>query len=217
VDRIDLYQVHYPRADVPVADIIGRMSELVGTGKVRFIGVCNFSREQIEEATAVAEISSCQSPYNLLWREIEINGVLDFCREREISVLPYSPLAQGLLAGKFRSRADIPIDPEQVRSRNVLMHGEAFDRSLEVVRLLDEIAARYGKTISQVALNWAINQPGVASALGGARTVAQIEENLRAVGWRLSHEDDASLSNAGMTVSDLLDYSQNMWGNKYAR
>ncbi len=184
------------------------MDEIRRAGKTRFVGVSNFSLEQMKEAVATAKIDTCQPPFNVFWREID-DTVLPFCREHGIAVLPYSPLAQGLLAGKFRSRADIPGD---IRARNKLFAEGIFEQCLDVVSFIETVGARYGKTIAQTAINWTIHQPGITSAIVGARRPAQVEENIGAVGWRLSDDEMEEISRRGLQIAGQLDYSSNMWG-----
>ena len=217
LEYIDLYQLHYPRKDVPIAETIGAMQEVVRQGKARYIGVSNFSEEQLAEALEEGEIISCQSPYNLLWREIEGTGALAFCREHDVGILTYSSLAQGLLTGKFKDRSQLPTQEGEVRRRNVLFGEGIFEEALKVVEEVEEVAVRYGKRIALVALNWVICQPGVTTALAGARSLSQLEDNVNASGWKLSEEDVMCLGKAGERVSALLDYSRNMWGYRYSR
>lgn len=216
-DCIDLYQVHYPSAEIPICETIGALAELQKQGKIRYIGVSNFSVKQLREAVATAEVTSCQSPFNLLWREIEVEGVLDFCRENSIGILSYSSIAQGLLTGKFRTREDIPNTQGEARTRNVLFREGTFEACLEMVEFMRGIAPKYGKSLTQVAINWVINRPGITAALVGARNIDQLEENIGGQGWTLSPADMKSLDEAGMKVSKVLDYSRNMWGFVYAR
>ncbi len=217
LDYIDLYQVHYPDKEIPITDTIGAMEKIKEQGKIRYIGVSNFSVEQLREAIKVAEIISCQSPYNLLWREIEETGVMDFCCENDIGILTYSSLAQGLLTGKFKNRKDLPTTEGETRTANVLFREGIFEEGLKVVDAVKEMARKYGRTPAEVSLNWVISRPGVTSAIMGARNISQLEDNIKAAGWKLAEEDIATLSDEGKKVSKLLDYTANMWGFKYPR
>lgn len=217
VDYIDLYQVHYPDVEVPIASTIGAMEKIKRQGKIRYIGVSNFSIEQLEEGMKVTEITSCQSPYNLLWRETEETGLLEFCRKNKIGLLTYSSLAQGLLTGKFKSRADLPSTEGETRTVNLLFKPGVFEECLKVVEVVREIGRKYDKTPAEVSLNWLINQDRVTSAITGVRNICQIEDNIRAIGWRLSEEDVNILRCKGKEASRLLDYTNNMWGHRYPR
>jgi myo-inositol catabolism protein IolS len=207
-DVIDLYQIHYPQPGTPVADAIGAMQELRQAGKIRFIGVSNFSLEQMQEAVQAGEVHTCQPPYNLFWRQYE-DDVIPFCQERNIAVLPYSTLAQGLLTGKFRSRDDIPDD---IRSNNKLFAEGIFEQCLEVVALVEEIAQRHDCSPAQIAIAWTMQAPGITAPIVGARTRRQLAGNLGAVGVRLEDDEWQQLADAGMMISGQLDYSSNMWG-----
>lgn len=217
IDYIDLYQIHYPSVEVPVADTIEAMRKIKEQGKIRNIGVSNFSVEQLREAMSATEITSCQSPYNLLWREIEETGVLEFCHQHDIGILTYSSLTQGLLIGKFKNRSALPTIKGETRTANVLFSQGVFEESLKVVEVVREMSTKYDKTPAEISLNWVISQPGVTSALMGARSISQLEDNIKATGWALSDKDIFLLSEKGKEISRLLDYTSNMWGFKYPR
>lgn len=168
-DHIDLYQLHWPSAEVPIAETMGAMGELVDAGKVRFIGVSNFSVEQIVEAQAVMSrhrIVSNQVRYSLADRGIEPR-LIPYCQSAGITVIAYSPLARGL---------------SMLRAR---------DRSGALAR----VARETGKTEAQVALNWCVRRDGVV-AIPKADSVAHVEENCGASGWRLSDEHVRALEEA---------------------
>ena len=208
IDCIDLYQVHYPSPGIPIADTIGAMDEIRQAGKARFVGVSNFSLEQMKAAVASARIDTCQPPFNVFWREVE-QTVLPFCSENDIAVLPYSPLAQGLLTGRFRSRADIPDD---IRARNKLFAEGIFEQCVAVVEHIEDVAKRHAKTVTQTAINWTIHVPGITSAVVGARRPSQVQDNIGAVGWQLSEDEMEQISGRGLEIAKQLDYSSNMWG-----
>lgn len=208
VDVIDLYQIHYPLPAYPVGAAVAAMDELRRAGKIRFLGVSNFTVRQMKEGLQAGRIDTCQPPYNIFWRQFE-GDLLPFCQENDIAVLPYSPLAQGLLTGKFRRARDIPHD---VRANNKLFADPVFSQCLEVLKILDEVARRHGKTDSQVAIAWTLQAPAVTAPIVGIRTRDQLEMNLDAIGLRLSQDEWNRLSEAGMMISQQLDYSSNMWG-----
>lgn len=210
IECIDVYQVHYPSPSIPVCDTIGAMAEIQRAGKIRHIGVSNFDLKQMEEAAATARIEVCQPPYNVFWREID-DGVLPFCIEHNIAVLPYSPLAQGLLAGRFRRREDVPDD---IRANSKLLAPEVLDVALPIVDRLAAMAETRGKTVAQAAIAWTLNVPGITSAIVGARTAGQARENVGGVGWKLTDAEQAEVADLGLTVHRMLDYSSNIWGWK---
>ncbi len=211
LDCIDLYQLHYPHPKFPIAEQVGAMAELQQAGKIRWIGVSNFSLEQMKEAVAAARIETLQPPYNVFWRQYEEDGTIGFCAENEISVIPYSPLAQGLLAGRFRSADDVPAEGD-IRSKNKLLQPGILEKCLPVVDRLEAIAEAHGKTLVQAAIAWTRQAPGITAPIVGARRPSQLEENLGGVGWQLAEAEWKEISNASKQVSALLDYSSNMWG-----
>jgi myo-inositol catabolism protein IolS len=209
IDYIDLYQVHYPSPKIPIADTIGAMDEIRKAGKVRFVGVSNFSLEQMQQAVATAKIDTCQPPYNVFWRQFDAD-VLPFCRENGIAVIPYSPLAQGLLTGKFQDRSTIPAD---IRSHSKLFAEGIFEQCMQVVRdVIEPIARAHDKTLAQTAIAWTLQTPGITAPIVGARTPQQVEGNLGGVGWKLTDEEYQAISEAGAKISVQLDFSSNMWG-----
>jgi aryl-alcohol dehydrogenase-like predicted oxidoreductase len=215
LDVIDLYLVHYPDSDIPIEETIGGMLRLREKGRIRHIGVSNFSREQLLKAQAVCEIACCQQAYNLLWREIEDMGTQKACVDHNVGILAYSALGQGLFTGKIRSEADLPKREGDIRTITLLFKGEAFKAGLSLVKQLDRLAAKYGKTPAQVAINWVINQKGITAAIVGSKTVKQLDDNLGALGWEMDGEDDEFLRREGRKASKLFDYSYSMFGMKY--
>jgi len=210
VDCIDVYHVHYPSPRIPIAETIGAMSKLVDAGKIRCIGVSNFSVEQMEEGLKVARIECCQPPLNLFWR-ISEEAILPCCQKHQIGVICYSPLAQGLLTGKFRCREDIPDD---IRSKNKLFKEGTFERCLEVLDFMQTIADKYGKSLIQVALNWVVQQPQVTSAIVGAQNPAELKHDAESFDWKLSSEEVKMLGERGLQISRTMDFDTNMWGYK---
>jgi myo-inositol catabolism protein IolS len=208
IECIDLYQLHYPARGISIADQVGAMAEIQQAGKIRWIGVSNFSLEEHREALATARIETSQPPYNVFWRQYEEDAI-PFCAENGIAVIPYSPLAQGLLTGRFRSKADVPAD---IRSRNKLLSPEILERCLPVIDRLAEIAKGHGKTLTQAAIAWTLQAPGITAPIVGARRPSQVAENIGGVGWRLTDNEWQEISEAGGKVNGLLDFSSNMWG-----
>jgi len=196
-DYIDLYQVHWPDPEgrTPLAETIGTLAELVKAGKIRCIGVSNFSVSQLEEAKAIAPVVSLQSRYNLLQREVE-GAELAYAEASGIGFIPYSPLAQGLLTGKFTKDSVIPEDDVRKWLNNPLFVPSAFEQALAKVEKLKAVAAKYGKTPGQTALNWLAAKPGVTTIIAGAKTREQVRENIGGAGWKLDEADIAALDEA---------------------
>ena len=142
-----------------------------------------------------------QPCYSLLWRFIE-KDILPYCIANEIGVVVYSSLAQGILTGKFTP--DTKSKEGDGRARAPLFQPGRFEKCLEVAEKLKPFAQKYGKTQGQVAINWAISQPGITSAIVGARNAKQVEENAGAGGWRLEAEDIKQIDRIGRKVTDTL-------------
>ncbi len=216
LDYIDLYLVHYPDVDIPVEDTIGGMTEIRDAGKIRYIGVSNFSGKQLERAASVTDIACCQQAYNFMWREIEDTGTVRVCLENQIGILAYSPLGQGLFTGKIRSREDMPEREGYIRHITLLFQGDAFNEGLKLVDSLDRLSAKYNKTPAQITINWVIHQQGITAAIVGNKRVKQLTDNLAALGWKMEQEDYDRLSAQGSRISKLFDYSCTMFGMKYS-
>lgn len=214
-DRIDLYQLHWPSGTfnspvVPIEETMMALNELKDAGKIRAIGVSNFNAEQIEEALQYGRIDSLQPPYSLFWRIYENNGTVAACLKNEIGIIPYSPLAQGLLTGKFNEN-NRPTDDN--RKGNTLFQDPIYQTALQAVADLEPIARRNGKTTGQLALQWLLHQQGVTSVIVGARNAEQVKDNLHAAQGSLSDEDLQEIDRIGRTVTDQLpDDQTSMWG-----
>lgn len=185
-DYIDLYQFHWPNSYVPIEETMRALEKLVQEGKARYIGLSNFPVPLIKEAQKSLKntfIVSNQVRYNLISRDIE-KEILPYCLEQNISIIAYSPIAQGLLAGKF-SYENKPSD--DLRKDNPLFKEPNFSQILKFVDVLKEIAKELGKTPAQVALRWLIEKKGVV-AIPGAKNRKQAEDNAGAMGWKLDDE-----------------------------
>jgi len=186
-DRIDLYQIHKPDPETPIADTLGALDELVRAGKVREIGCSNFSAEQLKQAAAVvksgaARFVSVQNDYSLVKRDPEAE-VLPECVRQGIGFIPYFPLANGLLTGKYRQGQAIP---EGSRAHAGFGPKVFTEGNLALVESLIRFAESRGHTLLELAMSWLACQPAVASVIAGAKTVEQVKANAAAAGWRLS-------------------------------
>jgi aryl-alcohol dehydrogenase-like predicted oxidoreductase len=214
-ERIDLYQLHRPSEVVPFEETLGVLGELVGAGKVRWIGTSTFAAWMVADALALARaqglplVVSEQPPYNLLDRRAE-NELLPMCRHHDIAVVPWSPLAGGVLAGRY-DRLDVV--PDGSRAALVPMARDRMnERSLEVAAEVGALARERGLTTSQFALLWAKDQPGVTAPIIGPRTLDQLDDALGVLERDL--DDDAraacdALVHPGNAVSDF--YSTAFW------
>jgi aryl-alcohol dehydrogenase-like predicted oxidoreductase len=206
-DYIDIYMAHYPPKARPFHSVLAELDKLRQEGKIRALGVSNFNREQLEESLAVIRFDACESPFNLLWREIELNGVLEFCSENEIALLSYSSMAQGILAGAFLDQ-EVPND---IHAENKLFKPGFFERSNDVARAVAEVATELHVSAAQVALSWVVSTPGITAAIAGAEEPWQIEDAARAAGVALTPAIVDRLGDLGMEVARDLDYGSNMW------
>jgi aryl-alcohol dehydrogenase-like predicted oxidoreductase len=200
-DCIDVYFFHYPSEETPVAETMGAMQELQAEGKIRLIGLSNFSLKQMEETAKWGRYDVIQPGYNLFWRFIE-KEIRPYCLEHEISIMPYSPLAQGLLTGRYQR--DWQFKKDDWRLNLPLFQPDHFARCVEAAEAMRPIAARYGKSLAQLAINWLNAKPGVTSSIIGARNARQLEDNLGACGWKISEADMEALDYIGRRVTDHL-------------
>jgi aryl-alcohol dehydrogenase-like predicted oxidoreductase len=215
-DHIDLYQLHWPNREVPLADTFGAMERLREQGKVRVIGVSNFGVGDLQDALAVTRLETDQLPYNLLFRAIE-DEILSLCNEHSIGVLAYSPLMHGLLTGKFDSLDDVPTPRARSRhfagSRPMARHGEPGAEA-ELAAALDavrRIADEHTLTMGQLALAWVAHQPGVASVIAGARNPQQAQQNALASDIMLNGETLVALNKATAELKAALGPNPDMW------
>ena len=186
VDHIDLYQVHWPDADTPFEQTAEALQEMVDEGKIRHVGVSNFNAEELDAFEATRPVETLQPPYHLFRRDVE-EDVLPWCRERDVGVLGYSPLAHGLLTGKFDEDTTFPDD--DWRSGSDLFRGDTFERNLQIVRELGRFAEERGHTVAQLAVAWTLANPAVHSAIVGARRPDHIEGTAPAGDLELSEDD----------------------------
>jgi aryl-alcohol dehydrogenase-like predicted oxidoreductase len=191
-DHIDLYQIHQPDTSTPIADTLGALDELVKTGKVREIGCSNFSAEQLREAATVpsgARFASVQNNYSLLHREPEAE-VLPECKRLGIAFLPYFPLANGLLTGKYRKGQPFP---KASRGHDEFGPKVFTDENLSLVEQLRSFAESGGHTLLELAMAWLAAKSVIASIIAGAKTPEQVKANASAVAWRLAENDVAAV------------------------
>jgi aryl-alcohol dehydrogenase-like predicted oxidoreductase len=188
VDVIDLYQIHWPDPDAEIEEGWEALARLKEEGKVRFIGVSNFDVDQMRRAHAIAPISSLQPPYSLLKRDVE-GQVLPFCREFNIGVIVYSPMASGLLTGTMTPERIAAFPPDDWRRRNPDFRPPRLARNLALADALARIGARHGRSAGEVAIAWTLRHPAVTGAIVGGRTGAQVEGIIGAGDFRLSERE----------------------------
>lgn len=195
VERIDLYQIHWPNPDDEIEEGWAAMAELQREGKVRALGVSNFSVSQMERVQKIAPITSLQPPYSLLDRAIE-DEMLPFCQRHDIGVIAYSPMASGLLSGKMTRARVAALPRDDWRSHSAQFAEPQLSRSLYLVETLRDIGARHGRTAGEVAIAWTLRRPEVTGAIVGARRPEQLDGVIGAGAFRLSVEEIAEIEAA---------------------
>jgi aryl-alcohol dehydrogenase-like predicted oxidoreductase len=211
-DYIDLYQIHWPSGSfgtqkVPIEQTMNALNRLKEEGKIRAIGVSNFSRPQLEEAAQFGQIDSLQPPYSLFWRHVE-SDTMPYCAENSITILAYSPMAQGILTGKFK--AEHRFEKGDHRCRNRLFQPQNWARVQAALARLHPIAQRNKLTLGQLALAWVITHPE-ACAIAGARNAQQSVENAAAGDYILSGEDMAEMDIISQSITRHLDDNPVLW------
>jgi aryl-alcohol dehydrogenase-like predicted oxidoreductase len=192
-DRVELLYLHAPDDKVPIAESAAALRELMNEGKTRSVGVSNFTVEQMEEFHGVCPITAVQMPYNMLQRDIE-KRTIPWCRERNVAVMIYWPLMKGLLTGKLQ-RGEA-LDEGDSRRNYPMYQGDELQKNQDFIDQLRHVADSAGHTVAQLAVNWTISQPGITSALCGAKRPAQIEETAGAMWWQLTDGARATINAA---------------------
>ena len=207
-DRIDLLQLHCWDAYTPLEETLAALDDLVHAGKVVYLGASNFTGWQVAKAVTTQVLRgwqrfvTIQPQYSLLVRDAELE-ILPASRDADLGILPWSPLAGGVLTGKYR-RGQTPTngrlaDPESFESQRMAADG---DRAWDLLDTLEQVAAKVGRTPSQVALQWLLTRPGMTAPIVGARTVEQLHDNLGATGWELDPALVTDLDRASRRPSD---------------
>ncbi|NIK75756.1 aryl-alcohol dehydrogenase-like predicted oxidoreductase [Paenibacillus castaneae] len=203
-DYIDLYQVYWPEftGKQSVDEIFGTLNKLVEEGKIRSIGVSDFNVQQLVTAQSVSNIVSLQSAYNLFQRNVE-HAALPYTNQQNIGFIARSPLAQGLLTGKFNYLTRLPKADVRLQFNPLYSHKQ-FIKNIVIIEAFTGMAREIGKPLNQVAINWLLYRPSITSVVVGAKTSKQIEENAAAASWRLSREDYEQISRLFETDSSYM-------------
>jgi aryl-alcohol dehydrogenase-like predicted oxidoreductase len=191
-DYIDLFQIHWPDATTPVSETMEALEILVENGKIRAGGVCNYSAELLDEACKTFTLASDQVPYSMVRRDIE-RDIVPYCLENNISIFAYSPLQRGLLAGKIKPGHKF--NEGDTRPSTPYYKEPNLSKILAFLEKLRSVAVTHDATLSQVVLNWTIQQPGITCALAGARNPAQVIENVGSVKFRLTADEISRINN----------------------
>jgi aryl-alcohol dehydrogenase-like predicted oxidoreductase len=182
---IDLYQMHWPEPDEDIEEGWETMARLKEEGKVRWIGVSNFSKPQLERIARIAPVTSLQPPYSAIQAEAE-KDVLPYCLENGIGVIAYAPMKSGLLTGKMTRERLAALDPEDFRRRNPFFQEPILTKALGLVELLREIGAAHGRSPGETAIAWVLRHPAVTGAIVGVRSPEQLRGVIGAAGYRLA-------------------------------
>jgi aryl-alcohol dehydrogenase-like predicted oxidoreductase len=209
-DYVDVCYVHWPRRSTPLARTMAVLESLRAEGRLRAIGVSNFTVAMMEMASNYGRIDVIQPPYNLIWRFIE-EDVLPYCVAHDIGVVTYSSLAQGLLTGTLRLNTAFAGDDQRVRS--VLWQPENYGKCLYAVERLRPLAESLGISLTQLALRWLAAQPGVTSALVGARTPEEIAEDAAALDGATPEATMDAIQAVSDEIYVSMPYYYDMWGN----
>jgi len=196
-DYIDLFQIHWPDKTTPVSETMEALEYLISKGKILAGAVCNYSTELMSEAANTFTIASDQVPYSMLNRAIE-KEIVPYCIKNNIGILAYSPLQRGLLSGKIRK--DHKFNNGDTRAVNVYYKEPNLSRIIQFTENLEQIAKEIKVSVSQLVLNWTMQQPGITCVLSGARNSTQVLENIKACEFRLTKEDILNINNL---LSDL--------------
>ena len=188
VETIDLYQIHHPKPDDEIEEGWETLSQLREQGKVRWIGVSNFSVDQMNRAQRIAPITSLQPPYSMLRRKIEID-ILPFAQANGIGVINYSPMLSGMLTGKMTTERAAILAPDDWRRGNKEFNEPRLSQNLRLVELLREIGSTHGVAPGVVAVAWTLRHPAITAAIVGGRSPKQVEETAAALTFRLNEDE----------------------------
>lgn len=202
-DYIDIYQLHWPDHNTPIEETVEALRIIKDAGKIRYIGLSNFSPQDVKTFMSMIEINAQQSLYNMLERNTTSyhNIPLEYRTEKDVlpvvrregqAFLPYSPLFQGLLAGRFTKEKKF--SPRDIRSANPKLTGEAFDEYYACYEKLLEVANEIGRPINEMAINWLRQKEEVTCIIGGVSSIAQLDKNVEAIGWDISDEAMAKIN-----------------------
>lgn len=197
-DRIDIYQMHWPDPKVPLEETAEALTRLKKDGKIRYVGLSNFSQNDVETMMGMISVDCQQSLYNMLERNpASYHGIaLDYRTEQEVlpvvrkygqAFLPYSPLFQGLLAGKFLDKVDF--SKRDIRNENPKLAGDLFEIYRQAANRIKTVSDEMGRPMNEVALNWLRQKEEVTSIIGGASSVAQLKKNVECCSWDISEKD----------------------------
>lgn len=204
-DYLDVYYIHYPdpKGIIPVEETMEAMLSLKERGLIRTIGVSNFTLEQMKRVCAMGRVDVIQPGYSLLWRTID-KEIKPYCLENEISIVPYSPTATGILTGKYDKSFKLPENDD--RAGTFLYEEKYFPVCVELADKLKPVAAKYEVTCGQLAINWLNYQEGITSILMGGKTPEQIQQNINSFMFEIEKDDLTYLDEISREATEKLPY-----------
>jgi aryl-alcohol dehydrogenase-like predicted oxidoreductase len=188
VETIDLYQIHWPNPEAEIEEAWEALDLFRGQGKIRWVGVSNFTVEQLKRVQKIAPVTSLQPPYSMLRRAVE-EELLPYAQANNIGVINYSPMVSGLLTGKMTAQRIAAMPADDWRRKGIEFNEPRLSHNLKLVELLREIGSRDGVTPGVVAVAWTLHHPAITAAIVGGRSAAQVEDSAAALRFRLSEEE----------------------------
>ena len=193
-DYIDIFYIHFPDHDTPKAEAVGALQKLKEAGKIRAIGISNFSLDQIKEANADGYVDVVEDEFSLLHQDHLTEGMLDYLHDHQISFVPYFPLASGLLTGKYDHKIDFPAD--DIRSQIADFTEPRFSKVLKAVDVVRPIAKTHQSTVAQVVLAWYMQNPLISVVIPGAKRAEQVKANAHALDITLTDAEYRTIEQA---------------------
>lgn len=201
-DYIDIYYIHFPDHDTPKAEAVGALQRLKEQGKIRAIGVSNFSLDQIKEANADGYVDVVEDEFSLLHQDHLSDGMLSYLSDHSISFVPYFPLASGLLTGKYDHKVAFPVD--DIRSQIADFKEPRFSQALKAVDVVRPIASRYHATVTQIVIAWYIHNLLISVVIPGAKRADQVKANAKAMDIQLSDKEYQTIEKAFSDFRDTI-------------
>lgn len=198
-DYIDLYQAHWPDPNTPIEETFLTLNELKKYGKIRYIGICNYSVSLIEEALKYSEIISSENLYNILQRNSDRffdlnliyhteNEILPFCQKKNLGFFPFNPFFKGLLTGKRLKVEDFEFEGKDARKNDPELIGEKLIKNLELVKKLLKFSEKINKPLTQLVINWLIKDKRITSVIAGPMNISEVKDNVASIHWKLDDE-----------------------------
>jgi aryl-alcohol dehydrogenase-like predicted oxidoreductase len=192
VERIDLYQIHWPEPDEDIEEGWGTMAKLKEEGKVRWVGVSNFNAQQLERARKIAPVTSLQPPYSAISPDIQ-KEILPYCLQHGIGVIVYSPMKSGLLTGKMTKERAARLPADDFRRRALAFQEPALTKNLELAGMMKRMGEQHGCSAGEIAIAWTLKHPAVTAAIVGMRSPEQVQGVIHAPDVQLTDEEVAEI------------------------